>query len=100
MEEMHGWLTTGKKWKRFNVNEHNTGILGKEELNGKTKDWDSEKWKEEMMERSSLWIYRQWKEDIGEMDSLYENRPASIILLQVRTNSLPLQERRWFQEDI
>ena len=47
-----------------------------------------------MEKKSSLCIYRRWKRQMGGMEEIYDNRPASIVLFKVRTNSLELQDRK------
>lgn len=62
--------------------------------------WDTGKWKEGMDHKSTLKIYKDNKDKIGEVDYLYDNRAASVVLFQARTNSLPLHDRvRFLRED-
>ena len=69
--------------------------MGKEELKRHMKKWDDEKWKEEMTSKSSINLYRKHKQHIEE-DPIYDNTPASTILYQARTNTLPLNDRNRF----
>lgn len=86
-----------KEMETNDINEHQLEIImGKEEM--ARKKCNLNKWKEEMIERSDLGICNQWKNETGQVDFLYDNRPPSVTLFQVTTNSLPLQERMKFQE--
>ena len=50
-------------------------------------------WEEEVNSKTSLKIYRMSKKNIQE-DPIYDNTPASVILFQARTNTLPLEDRK------
>ena len=54
--------------------------------------WDTDLWKE-VNDKKSLKLYREGKESIKE-ELIYNNTPASVILYQARTNSLPLEDRK------
>ena len=64
----------------------------KEEVNKQVKKWDTDQWEEEVNSKTSLKIYRNSKKNIQE-DTIYDNTPASVILFQARTNTLPLTRR-------
>ena len=62
--------------------------------------WDTGRWREGMERKTTLKIYKENKEKIGGVDYLYDNRAASVVLFQARTNSLPLHDRvRFIRED-
>ena len=56
--------------------------------------WDTDLWKEEVNDKKSLKLYREGKESIKE-ELIYDNTPTSVILYQARTNSLPLEDRKY-----
>ena len=85
---------------RVKLTVNNLRSIKKEELNRKVTSWDDEIWKEEMEKRTSLKVYKRWKVKIKE-DNIYDNTPASTVLFQARTNTLPLNSRKKFtNEDI
>ena len=57
------------------------------------KEWDNRQWLEELETKTSIGIYRAGKPAIKE-DPIYDNTPASIVLFQARSNTLPLEARK------
>ena len=57
------------------------------------KEWDNRQWLEELETKTSIGIYRAGKLAIKE-DPIYDNTPASIVLFQARSNTLPLEARK------
>ena len=69
----------------------------KNSIKDKVKNRDSELWKNELREKSSLSIYRLMKENIKE-ETIYENNFASVLWYRARANTLPLENRKRFQD--
>ena len=65
----------------------------KEDLNKQIQEWDSQQWKNEVDSKTSLQMYQSAKNNIKE-ETIYDNTPASVVLFQARTNSLPLEDRK------
>ena len=70
--------------------------IGKSQVNDKIKKWDTKIWEEEIGSKNSLVIYRKYKKEIKSEEEIYDNRPASEILYQARTNNLRLKDRNRF----
>ncbi len=54
----------------------------------------------EMNEKSSLKIYRKWRKEIGGQEEIYNNDQASEILCKSRTNTLRLNDRKRFWNEL
>ena len=94
----------GHKWHRdlndmlttVSLRYGQVGILKKEEIKSKIREWDNKKWQEEMHNKTSLRIYRQQKPEIRSQEDVYDNTAASILLFKCRSNTLPLNDRKRF----
>lgn len=81
---------------KVGISIHRLERITRRELEECLREWDTRRWREEMDKKTSLQIYRQHKKKIGEVDHMYDNTPASTLLFQARTNSLPLGNRIHF----
>ena len=61
-------------------------------------EWDNRQWKEEIEARMSDEICWMAKTDIKK-DLIYNNMPASVVLFQARSNTLPLGARKGYTGD-
>lgn len=75
---------------KVGISIHRVERITRRELEECLREWDTRRWSEGMDKKTSLQLYRQHKKKIGEVDHMYDNRPASTLLFQARTNSLPL----------
>ena len=80
------------------MNENDIKNISKVELKKKLEEWDTRRWKEEMNSKTSISIYKRSKSSIQE-DKIYDNTPASRILFQARSNTLPLNIRKRFKQE-
>ena len=95
-EDFSRWAKMTKTYlKQVNLTLEGVSTMGKEEIKKYMKKWDEERWKEEMENKTSIKIYRKHKQHVEE-DPIYDNTPASTILYQARTNTLPLNDRNRF----
>lgn len=72
---------------------------GKGEIAKSVEKWDVVQWKEEVNAKTSLQVYKVGKENVQE-DPVYDNTPASVILYQARSNSIPLEDKKRFSNEV
>ena len=89
-------LYSMEKLEKIGLTLHQLETMKRRELEESLRQWDTRRWREGTVQKSSLHVYRQCRKEIGGADHLYDNRPASTVLFQARTNSLPLHDRTSF----
>ena len=63
------------------------------------KNEDTVRWREEILSKATLEFYSNFKNTIKEEELLYDNTEESVLLFRARTNTLPLNWRKRFQQN-
>lgn len=97
-EKTDCWILKANTYlQKLDLNYTRLKNITNKELKDRIRQWDSDLWRREMNERSSMEIYREWKKEIKGEERLYDNRPESSIFFKCRTNNMPLNDRKRFQ---
>lgn len=92
------WAETNRKFKRkLEITDEDLRELSTKAIKKKVQEWDNKMWKEEMESKTSIEIYRAARQTMGQQDQIYDNKPSSITLFKCRTNTLPLNDRKRFE---
>ena len=93
-EQRSTWAKATKGYLNIvGLNTEELERLSKAALKKRLKEWDDKQWKEDLGTKSSIKIYQSGKPTIKE-EMMYDNTPASTVLFQARSNTLPLKARK------
>ena len=89
---------TLKYMDKLKIKESEIKNMTKAELKKQAVEWDRRKWEEEKQAKTNINMYNKGKICIEE-EQIYDNTPASRILFQARSNTLPLNTRKRFKQE-